>query len=56
MEYGQHEDMFVEYVNYFEGFTMSERLTWSSFVDLCMEDGIEITFCCTISDPRINRD
>ena len=51
-----YTDMFVEYINHNEGWHYSEVLHWEAFCDLCMERGIEITFCCSVNDPRLHVD
>ena len=38
--------VWVEYTRHLEG--------WTDFCDLCMEYGVEVTFCCFEDDPRIN--
>lgn len=49
-----YTDMFVEYINHIDGCTNSEVLSWEAFCDLGMEYGIEITFCCSVNDPRLH--
>jgi len=49
-----YTDMWVEYTNTIEGWSYSEVLSWEAFCDLSMERGIEITFCCSVDDPRLH--
>ena len=46
--------VWVEYTRHLEGWNYSEMLEWTDFCDLCMEYGVEVTFCCFEDDPRIN--
>lgn len=48
------KDMFVEYIDHITNTKNTEILNWSAFCDLSMERHIEVTFCCTTDDPRVN--
>lgn len=47
-------NMFVHYKHNLENFEMTETLSWEAFCNLSMEYGVDILFCCTEDDPRIN--
>ena len=48
------KDMYVEYIDHITGNHNTEILSWRAFCDLGMEPQMEITFCCTTDDPRVN--
>ena len=47
------KNIYVEYIDHHNN-KNTEVLTWSAFCDLSMEQGIEILFCCSANDPRVN--
>lgn len=48
--------MYVEYVNHIDGSKNTEILNWNAFCELSCERNIEITFCCAVTDPRVNQE
>lgn len=49
-----YTEMYVEYTDHLHGFHHTEVLSWEAFCDLGMEPFMEITFCCSVNDPRVN--
>ena len=48
------KDMYVEYTDHITNTKNTEVMSWNAFCDLGMERHIEITFCCSVDDPRVN--
>lgn len=48
------KNIYVEYIDHITNTKNTEVLSWSAFCDLSMERHIEVTFCCTTDDPRVN--
>lgn len=48
------KDIYVEYIDTITGNHNTEVLSWLAFCGLSMEPQMEILFCCTTDDPRVN--
>lgn len=49
------KNIYVEYTDHITGNRNTEVLSWDAFCDLSMEQQMEITFCCSADDPRVNQ-
>lgn len=49
------KNIYVEYIDHITGNHNTEVLSWDAFCNLSMEQQMEITFCCSADDPRVNQ-
>jgi hypothetical protein len=48
------KNIYVEYTDHITNNRNTEVLSWDAFCDLSMEPQMEIHFCCSTDDPRVN--
>ena len=46
--------VYVEYLDTITNTKNTEVLSWEAFCSLSMERHIEVLFCCSSNDPRVN--